>query len=228
MQHVRTHHRPETRQARRLPEMRFQPVVHLLRGDIVNSLAETPKRFEERVSFGAPGLMKECISPALWIAHKLETAARVARDESMQARPIIIEAPIAAMMHPDTPMACEAAASRSHILPQEFCIEVEDATLAQSRSEIARSIEALRRHGFRVGVDARRTWCSPLDTSLRLMLDSVRINADELWKESDLRGRVDAAANCGMAVIAEHAFYRDAEDLADLGVDYACRPRADA
>ena len=228
MQQVRTYQRSTSTLQRKLPEMRFEPVIHLLRGDIVNSLAETPKRFEDRVTFGSPGLMKECISPALWIAHQLETAARIAHDEDKHARPIIIEAPVAAMMHPDTPMACEAAASRSKLLPQEFCIEVDDASLAQSKTDITRSIEALRKRGFRVGVDARRSWCTPLDTSLRLMLDSVRICANAIWKDGELQNRIDAAASCGMAVIAEGAHYRDGDDLSDLGVDYAYRPRTDA
>ena len=106
-------------------------------------------------------------------------------------------------------------------------IEVGDATLSQSKSDILKSIEALRRRGFRVGVNATRSWCTPLDTHLRLLLDSVRIDALKVWSEADLLNRIEAASACGMAVIAENARYRDGEKLASVGIELARAPRVD-
>ncbi|MEQ9315962.1 MAG: EAL domain-containing protein [Henriciella sp.] len=228
MQQLRMRTEQQSQKAPSVAPMRFEPVVHLVNGDIVNLIAETPKRYEERVSFGKSGLIAERISPALWLAHEVELAAQIAYREAATARPILIQAPIAAMMHPDTPMACDAAAARGKICPQEICIEVEDAALAQSRNDIVKSIEALRRRGFRVGINATRSWCTPLDTGLRLMLDCVRVDARALWSNEDLMSRIDAAVACGMAVIAENAHYRDGDDLAEIGVELAVRPRADA
>lgn len=228
MQHVRTRVQPSGSILPGLQPIRFEPVVNLVRGDIVNLIASTPKRYEEFVFFGPSATLGEVQSPAAWLADTIESVARAGRDEPAHSRPILIEAPIAAMMHPDTPMACEAAAARSRILPQEICIEVTDASLSQSKEDITRSIEALRRKGFRVGINATRSWCTPLDTGLRLMLDCVRIDTRELWRCADLMNRVEAAASCGMAVIAENARYRDGDDLAELGVDLGVRPVADA
>lgn len=228
MQQLRTRAEQQSPKARSVAPLRFEPVVHLVKGDIVNLIAETPKRYEERVSFGMSGLIAERISPALWLAHEVELAAQAAYREQATARPILLSAPVAAMMHPDTPMACDAAAARSKICPQEICIEVDDSSLAQSRDDVRKSIEALRRRGFRVGINATRSWCTPLDTSLRLMLDCVRIDANKLWTAEDLMGRVDAAVACGMAVIAENANYRDGDELAAIGVELGVRPRADA
>ncbi|MGB3626208.1 MAG: EAL domain-containing protein [Henriciella sp.] len=228
MQQLRTRAEQTSPKASSVAPLRFEPVVHLVKGDIVNLIAETPKRYEERVSFGMSGLIAERISPALWLAHEVELAAQAAYRDEATARPILIQAPIAAMMHPDTPMACDAAAARSKICPQEICIEVEDAALAQSRDDIVKSIEALRRRGFRVGINATRSWCTPLDTGLRLMLDCVRVDARQICNHEDLMGRVEAAVACGMAVIAENANYRDGEELAELGIELGVRPRADA
>lgn len=209
-------------------ELRLSPVIHLLTGDIVNQVAETQFAFDDRVSFGAGSLFVNRISPALWLAHQVESVARLANETPQAtARPIIVEAPIAALMHPDSPIACEAAAARSRICPQEICIEVGDATLSQSKSDILKSIEALRRRGFRVGVNATRSWCTPLDTHLRLLLDSVRIDALKVWSEADLLNRIEAASACGMAVIAENARYRDGEKLASVGIELARAPRVD-
>ena len=109
-----------------------------------------------------------------------------------------------------------------------FTKVVSDASLSQSRKDVMRSIEALRRKGFRIGVIATRSWSTPLDTSLRLMLDTVRVQAALLHRDTDLMNRVEAAVACGMSVIAEGARYRDADDLASIGVELAMRPRADA
>ena len=204
------------------------PVVHLETGDIVNLIAETPRSYEDQATFGQAGRIINRISPALWLAHHVETVAALAVATGATARPIIIEVPISAMMHPDTPMACEAAAARSRLCPQEICIEVEDATLSQCKSDVMRSVEALRRRGFRVAINATRSWCTPLDTDMRLMLDSVRIDANKIWIEPDLLNRIEAAAACGMAVIAENARYRDGEKLAAVGIELARTPKVDA
>lgn len=228
MQQLRT--RAVTASPRKAPmaQVRFEPVVHLVSGDIVNLIAETPKRYEERASFGKAGLMAECISPALWLASQVEAVGQALSANGLRARPVVVSAPIAALMHPDTPMACEAAVARTRLCPQEFCIEVDDSSFAQSRKDISKSIEALRRRGFRVGINATRSWCTPLDTGLRLMLDMVRVNADDLFNDEDLYNRVSAAVACGMAVMAERASYRDGGELAELGVELAVRPRTDA
>lgn len=229
MQQVRTETSRQPSILPTLEETRLSPVVHLLTGDVVNLVAETCRSFEDRASFGGNGLFINRISPALWMAHQIEAVAELVNEPRFaNARPIIIEAPITALMHPDTPMACEAAAARSRLCPQEICVEVEDATLSQSKSDIVRSIEALRRRGFRVGVNATRSWCTPLDTRLRLLLDCVRVDAAKLWTEADLLNRVEAARACGMAVIAENARYRDGEKLADVGIELARAPKVDA
>jgi EAL domain-containing protein (putative c-di-GMP-specific phosphodiesterase class I) len=208
--------------------VRLSPVVHLTTGEVINLVAQTARTFEESPSFGASALFINRISPALWLAHQVEMAAALAANyRHVHARPVIIEAPITAMMHPDTPMACEAAAARSRICPQEICIEVEDATLSQSKADVLRSIEALRKRGFRVGVNSTRSWCTPLDTHLRLLLDSVRVDTAKLWSEPDLLNRIEAARACGMAVIGENARYRDGEKLAAVGIELARAPKVD-
>ena len=208
--------------------LRFQPVVHLLTGDVVCAAAQSSRRFEELAAFGPSGLSSTAESPAVWLSGIIEDLAVRARVTDMDVRPIHIEAPVAAMMHPDTPLACEAAVARSQLLPQEVCIEVSDASLAQSKRDVTRSIEALRRKGFRLGVIATKSWSTPLDTSLRLMLDTVRVDARKLFDDPDLMKRVDAAVACGMSVIAEGAAYRDGDELSAIGVDLALNPKTDA
>ena len=67
-----------------------------------------------------------------------------------------------------------------------------------------------------------------MDHSLRLLLDSLRVDARKIEENVDLQDRIDAAANAGMLVIAENANWRDSYYLNEIGVEYGFRMRADA
>jgi len=212
--------------------IRFAPVVHLQTGETVTLIAETEKRFEERAVFGRAAIAAECSdaatqTPAAWLATHVEAIANHAHSNTTE-RPVIVSAPLAALVHIDTATACDAAIRRTRLCPQEICIEVSDAALALPTPDTQSSIEALRRCGFRVSLDATKSWQAALSTPLRLLLDNLRIDARHLETEPELEDRVDAAIACGMSVIAENAPWRDGDYLASLGIDYALRPRADA
>ena len=215
-----------------LPAIRFAPVVHLQTGETVTLIAETEKRFEERAVFGRAAQAAERSgdahpSPAVWLAAHIENVANDAHT-STALRPVIVSAPLAALLHPDTPTACDAAIRRTRLCPQEICIEISDAALALPSGDSQSAIEALRRCGFRVSLNAARSWQTPLSASLRLLLDSIRIDAQHLETEPELEKRVETAIACGMSVIAENVRWRDGEYLASLGIDHGLRPRADA
>lgn len=210
---------------------RLLPVMHLETGDAVLLFADAEKRFEERAVFGRLALAaerSEAASPAQWIAEHVESVAHDAHYRTTE-RPVIIPIPLAALIHPDTAVACDAAISRTHLCPQEICLEVEDAALALPAAQNAQDgIEALRRCGFRVSLNATRSWQAPLGASLRILLDSVRVDARKLDESEDLLDRIDAAACSGMLVIAENAYWRDTDYLNQIGVEFGFRMKTDA
>ncbi len=124
-------------------------------------------------------------------------------------------------------MACDVAIARTKLCPQEICLEIEDAALALPSKTSQGGIEALRTKGFRVSLNATRSWQAALSTPLRLLLDNIRIDARNLEFEAELQDRVEAAVCCGMSVIAQHANWRDGDYLSNMGIEYALRPRAD-
>jgi EAL domain-containing protein (putative c-di-GMP-specific phosphodiesterase class I) len=208
---------------------RFVPVVHLVTGEAVTLFAETEKRFEERAVFGRAAPVAERsvpASPSQWLAGQVERIAHEAHSRTTE-RPVIVPAPLSALVDPDTALACDAAIRRTRLCPQEICIEIKDAALALPSKDTQAGIEALRRNGFRVSLDCTRSWQASLSTALRLMLDSIRIDASVLEFEPELEKRVDAASACGMTVIAEKANWRDGDFLAAMGIEYGIRPRAD-
>lgn len=213
--------------------VRFAPVVHLQSGETVTLIAETEKRFEERAVFGRAALAAESsqpaslnAGPAAWLAAHVELVANKAHD-SATARPVIVPAPLAALMDANTPIACDAAIRRTNLCAQEICIEIADAALALPARETQTAIENLRRCGFRVSLNATRSWEAALSTSMRILLDSIRIDARHIDFEAGIDVRIEAASACGMSVIAENANWRDGDYLASRGIDYALRPRLD-
>lgn len=215
-----------------IPAIRFLPVMHLHTGQTHTLLAETDKRFEERAVFGRAAIATESghggsPSPAAWLAEQVETVAIDAHYTASE-RPIIIPAPLAAMADEDVALACNAAIRRTNLCAQEICIEISDAALAAPGLQTQRSVEALRRFGFRVSLDATKSWQSPLSAAMRLLFESMRIDARHLNYEAELENRIDAAVMSGMTLIAEHAAWRDGDYLSSLGIDYCLRPRLDA
>jgi hypothetical protein len=210
---------------------RLLPVMHLESGDAVLLFAEAEKRFEERAVFGRVALAaerSEAASPAEWMAERVEEVAHDAHYRTTE-RPVILPIPMAALIHADTAVACDAAVSRTRLCPQEICLEVDDAALATpSNHNAMEGIEALRRCGFRVSLNASRSWQAPLCYSLRVLLDSMRVDARKLEGEEELLDRIDAAACSGMLVIAENAYWRDSDFLNEVGVEYGFRMKADA
>lgn len=210
---------------------RLLPVMHLESADAVLLFAEAEKRFEERAVFGRVALAaerSEAASPAEWIAERVEDVAHDAHYRTTE-RPVIVPIPMAALIHSDTAVACDAAVSRTRLCPQEICLEVDDAALATPSNQSAmEGIEALRRCGFRVSLNASRSWQAPLCYSLRVLLDSMRVDARKIEGDEDLLDRIDAAACSGMLVIAENAYWRDTDFLNEVGVEYGFRMKADA
>ena len=211
---------------------RLLPIMHLETGDAVLLFAETEKRFEERAVFGPTALAaesSEAVSPAQWMADHIEAVAHDAHNRTTE-RPVIVELPLVALIHPDTAMACDAAIARTRLCPQEICLEIQDAALslpAATRSAQTH-IESLRKCGFRVSLNATRSWQCPLDHQLRLLLDSIRVDARKIEEHQDLQDRIETAAYAGMLVIAENANWRDTYFLNELGVEYGFRMKADA
>lgn len=209
--------------------LRFTPIMHLESGDEVATLAEAPIEFSETAAFGPAAIINAAqTNPAKWLADQIEDIASAAKLLEVTGRPILVPAPISAFAHSATGAACESAVQRAKLCPQEICLEFLDGALAASPEDTANRVRSLRRRGFRVSLDARKAWNTPLSTALRIALDTYRVDARQLLNSSSLQDQCEIAATSGITVIAEGARWRDADWLADFGVEYAIRPKTDA
>lgn len=210
------------------PKQRFLPIMDFASFDLVGLAHETDTAFDAPVAFGPVTGSAVSACPAEWLADVIETALGGANSLRRTVGPIHISAPSPALSHSDTPRLCEAAVRRARACPQEICLEFEDAAFFDCADEALERVSALRSHGFRVGIDARWSWQAVTTPPLRMLIDSVRVDAHQLDLEADLADRVESVAAEGISVIAEHARWRDAEPLKRAGVCLAVAPRADA
>jgi hypothetical protein len=209
------------------PRLRFKPVLRLADGAAFGLHVETDQQYEDqfrpRLHVDAP-----LQQSAAWLSDLIERACRLADETGAPQRPISITAPIAALTDPDTPFACEAACRRTRILPQEIRIDFPDAAVAPLEDFAFDKLDALRKRGFRVGLDARRSWRTPMNARARQTFEAVRIAPDLIEQLEIPMSRMEAACNDGVALIADGARWRDCDRLAELGIHFALSPRSDS
>jgi hypothetical protein len=210
----------------RAPRLRFKPIVNLTTGQSFGLHAETEFSFED--SFQPRHLLQDELPTAGgWLGDLIERVARLAADTDMRARPISLTAPLAALSDRDAPLAAEAGARRAGILPQEIRIDFPDAAISALDDLAWERLEAFRRRGFRIGLDARQSWRTPMSARARATFEAVRFNPTHVELQEVPMVRIEAASAEGVAMIAENARWRDAESLAAIGVSFAIAPRAD-
>ena len=210
------------------PRQRFLPVMHLESYDLVGLVHQSQATFDSPVAFGPITGSQPRACPAEWLGDQIETALGAADSTNRSAGPIHVSAPSTALGHPDTPRICETAVHRVRACAQEVCLDFEDSAFFDTPKDAVENVGALRSRGFRVGIDARKSWQAGTTPPLRMLIDSVRVQADHLDTEPDLASRVKDVAAEGVSIVAERARWRDAELLQALGVGYVVAPSADA
>ena len=124
-------------------------------------------------------------------------------------------------------MAAEAGVKRSNLLPQEIRIDFSDASLAALEDLALDRVDAFRRRGFRIGLDARRSWRTAMGARARETFEAVRLDPMGMQALDIPMSRLEVASAGGVCLIAENVRWRDAEKLAEVGIDFAMSPKAD-
>lgn len=211
------------RQAR----LRFRPVVRLADGSAFGMHAEADIAFEDTFQ---PRHLSDIALPtaAGWLGDVIERACRLAQDTDAGPRPLSILAPMAALADKDAPMAAEAAVARAGALAQEIRLDFCDASVCSLEDLALDRVDAFRRRGFRVGLDARKSWRTPMGARARLTFEAVRLDPSRCEALEIPMTRIEVASADGIALIAENVRWRDAEKLADMGIHFAMSPKADS
>ncbi len=211
----------------RQPKLRFRPVVRLDDGAAFGMQVEADIAFED--TFQQRHLSDAALpSAAAWLGDLIERAGRLAKDTGAELRPLSISAPMAALADKDSPMAAEAGVARAGLLAQEIRIDFCDASVSALEDLALDRVDAFRRRGFRVGLDARKSWRTPMGARARMTFEAVRLDPSRCEALEVPMTRLEVASADGIALIAENVRWRDAEKLAELGVHFGMSPRADS
>jgi hypothetical protein len=210
----------------RQPRLRFRPVVRLADGQAFGMHAEADISFEDTFR---PRHLSDAAHPSAagWLGDLIERAGRLAPEAGAPHRPLSIAAPMAALADKDAPMAAEAGAARAGILPQEIRVDFCDASVCALEDLALDRVDAFRRKGFRVGLDARKSWRTAMGARARMTFEAVRVDPSRFEILDVPMSRLEVASADGIALIAENVRWRDTDALAELGVGFAMSPRAD-
>jgi hypothetical protein len=213
--------------ATRQPRLRFRPVVRLADGEAFGIHAEADINFEDTFH---PRHLQDATLPsaAAWLGDLIERAGRLAQDTSANHRPLSISAPMAALADADAPMAAEAGVMRAGLLPQEIRLDFCDASVSTLEDLALDRVDAFRRRGFRVGLDARKSWRTPMGARASMTFEAVRLDPSRCEALEIPMTRLEVACADGVALIAENVRWRDTERLADMGISFAMAPKADS
>jgi len=207
---------------------RFEVCRRLSDGEPDLALTRVDPLFEEQASPFAPIGPNGFRSPGEWLCVALRKLITATNSTHSVTRPIHIPMPIAILMDESAARDAKNTVQEEGYCPQEFMLEFQDASLACGDASAMEQFEAFRRSGFRIAMDARKSFATPFCSRLRPAIERIRVNADELMYNDTLQMRADIVACLGGEVIVDRANWRDSETLEKLGATHALKMMADA
>ena len=209
--------------------VRASECYHLMTGDTVGAFVKYAHRFDESVAAMFSASPKTNRSVCDWMHDQILHMDVYCRSLTFIERPLIMPAPDVSLSCVGTLVeACLHAVAQTRFCPQEISLEISSSVIEGNRQEALLFMNAFRRNGFRVSIDARRCWKADLSPSSWLLVDTLRFDASLLDTCQALEEMISIAAEAGVAIVAENAKWRDAEYLHSIGVAYALKPKADA
>ena len=189
---------------------------------------ETQEVYDARLRFGPVQQTVADTCPADWLAARIKAAAQVAEADAIGARPIHVSAPTTALTHRNTADVCKIALNGMKACSQEICLVFEDAALSSTPAEALRAVREFRRAGYRVGINALRSWQSLRVPALMLMVDCVWINTVHLSIEADLADSVTEFGVAGVQSIGFGGKWSAYGEYEDAGLTHLFKARTDS
>ena len=222
--HLFQDHQPATRPIE--TRLRFDPVTELSSGKASFHLTRIDPLYEELNVFGmtSPAI---AATPSAWLGAAIELLTREADAEACETRPLHVPAPVSILLDPNAALAADSTVRRTTFCPQEICIELSDAAFGIAGEEALPALLKLRRKGFRIALDARTSWTTPLNHDLRPHIERIRVPLDEILADDIYVPRLAIAEALGIDLIADRAKWRQVDELQELGINYALSLVAD-
>lgn len=202
---------------------RFEPCINLSNGEIEFPITRIDPLFEE-----LPLHKVAVTSPAGWLALTLRRLAHCAREFEVGVRPLHAPVPYSIFSHDRGPDLCLQAVTAEEFCPQEFILEFQDASLAATEDDVLDKMEAYRRKGFRIGLDARTSSAAPFGARLRSAVERIRVCEEDLLTDETVQMRAEIVSSLGGNVILDRAHWKRADLLVSYGATHSLKMITDA
>lgn len=209
-------------------ENRVQPFVSLRDYSAGGLIHETSYCYDSALRFGPVKQTVAADCPAIWLSSRIRDALTEAHGTGSGSRPIHVSAPTTSLAHRNTISACVGTISECHSCTQEICLIFEDAALAMTPRDTIDALRCLRGQGFRIGVNAQRSWLSLNVPALLLMIDSVWVSVAYLNTEKTLQSHLLQLRHAGVQTVGFDASWSSENDYRTRGLTHIFNGRTDA
>ena len=200
----------------------FTPCRSLERGEISFPLTRVDPLFEEQSVSGFFTSSRPYFStPSQWIEKAIVTLATIADAEKSSDRPIHLPTPLSLLLDENAPFKAEQACMSAGYCTQEFMLEFKDSSLVQAGINAADGLDAFRRLGFRIALDARTSFETALSERLRPAVERLRVNCNDLKYDETIQMRAEIVSLLDGDVIVDRALWRDVDELKSFGATHA-------
>ena len=207
---------------------RHATAFHMESGDPICVFVEPRRAYNEMQRFDPAGDYNASKDMSNWFCKEVESLIGFAEQLAPQTRPLVFPLPEALISAVHFAAIADEMIAVSYLCPQELSFEIADATIVNHTQDAYAMIQAFRRRGFRVSVDARKCWQSTLPPHTWLMIDTLRIDQVSLPFDDKLEDYIETATNAGVSIIADRPAWRESYYLDTFGIHYGVDPKSDA
>ena len=208
---------------------RFEVCRSLADGEPAFPLTRVDPLFEEQaVSFGRSVRPMNATGPTDWLVQAIAKLTSDIQSLNMTLRPVHLPMPVSIFTDGNAAEIAQLAVTEAGFCCQEFIVEIQDASLASGESDVFDRLDAFRRKGFRIALDARKSAATPFSSRIRGVIERLRVNATDLIIDDMLQLRADMVTCIGGDVIVDRAGWRQADELRQLGATHALKLLTDA
>ena len=207
---------------------RFETCLNLSDGHAGFPLTRIDPLFEEQPQSFSMTQNRPQRGPGDWLVEVIRRLSDAAQNQQLAVRPLHVPMPIAIFIDEHAAARAAQTARDCGYCPQEFMLEFQDASLASSDPAAFDRLDDFRREGFRIALDARKSYMTPFSARIRTAIERLRVSTPDLIFDETLQLRADIVACLGGDVIVDRATWRQSDELQRLGATHALKLMSDA
>lgn len=210
--------------------VRVEPIVSIENGENTGSYARIDPLHDDSCLFRVSAAGDITYTASHWCMAAIEAVTDLLQSDYDRSLPIHIPFPLAGLEDPrmqERLTECFANLGQS---PQDFRFCVPDAAIYPDTEHYMELLSDMARCGFRMAIDIRNSWQSPISSEMRQVFDAVIMTASQMITRGDevKSAKLDFMRSSNMEITIDKAAWRDMPALQRRGATNVIAPKADA